>query len=376
MSSNLRAAPIEAFVTDSAGNIIRNAAITIRDNAPGGSNIIDSVTSDDSGYFITSPLKNGVYDIYESGVKTSRTIHTPSLHNNQVWLATADNIPDNLPSFLQMDETVENDINKFRYYIQIENDNVDIQRYGHIFPIYDKDLTSIHDGWGSFVDFHNLKSDSRVTTTRFDVEFFNPITSSDTLYRRIRWVGIPAISFSIGSKLVLPLDYYSMKLNRLNKDSEFSGENVLFQANDSLDLITVYSPTLDAEFIKLLDTITVGDVVKFSFNTIVSPTTPPPAEVFQFYGIFVKESSEYLDNQDNRGLVFKVLRNSNYISTEIGHLKDNQDNLFVTEGRRYDGFFNGITNIGVSINEKFTAVENIYAQGVDGELYNYDTISS
>ena len=133
MSSNLRAGALEGFICDSAGNIIRNANIVIRDNAPGGSNIVASTNSDDSGYFITTPLKNGTYDIYESGVKTSRTLHLPQGLNIQSWTATPDNVPSNLPVFTQMDETNENDINKFRYYIQIENDNIDIKQLDHLF---------------------------------------------------------------------------------------------------------------------------------------------------------------------------------------------------------------------------------------------------
>ena len=41
---------------------------------------------------------------------------------------------------------------------------------------------------------------------------------------------------------------------------------------------------------------------------------------------------------------------------------------------KYDGFFNGISNIGSSVNEKFTVIENIYAQDVANELYNYNDI--
>jgi hypothetical protein len=356
LSSNLRAAPIEGFICDSAGNIIRNATITIRDNAPGGSNVIDTIFSDDNGYFISNPLKNGIYDIYESGVKTSRTIHIPSMNNFQCWAATPDNIPDNLPSYIQMDASSENDINKYRYYIQIENDDVDIQHFGHIFPIYDVNINSLSNtNWSKFYFFHGMTSDSRITTTRFDVEFFNPLTIYSNSYKRTRWVGVPAIRFSATSKLVIPLDFYSIHLNRLNSHTIF-GLNINYSVNVDLETVTIIDTNNnDDGFIALANALVIGDIVKLKFTT---------NQVF--YGIFTSGTVNTL--------IFKKIRNSNYISIDMQTLQNSQNTAHVATVDKYDGFFNGITNIGVSINEKFTIVENIYAQDIDDELYNYDDI--
>jgi hypothetical protein len=377
MSSNLRAGALEGFICDSAGNIIRNANIVIRDNAPGGSNIVASTNSDDSGYFITTPLKNGTYDIYESGVKTSRTLHLPQGLNIQSWTATPDNVPSNLPVFTQMDETNENDINKFRYYIQIENDNIDIKQLDHLFPIYNFPINVLSSDWYNFSIFHGLNQDSRITSTRFDIEYYNPLLTVSDIYRRLRWVGIPAINFTAGSKLVLPLDYYSMCFNRINSNSIFTN-NIKYQVKQELEVVTIYDESdNDMAFKNLADSIVVGDVVKLTFypSTTTTTTTTPAPSASIFYGIFVKETAKYLSPEElqvHRSLMFKKLKNSNYQSTPIETLSE-QSGMYII-ATKYDGFFNGISNIGSSVNEKFTVIENIYAQDVANELYNYNDI--
>ena len=75
MSSNIRALPIESFITDSSGNVLRNALILIKEAAPSGSNLIDRTTSDDDGYFVSKPIPAGTYDIYESGVRVAKNTH-------------------------------------------------------------------------------------------------------------------------------------------------------------------------------------------------------------------------------------------------------------------------------------------------------------
>ena len=72
MASNIRAKSIEGYVTDSAGNIIRNSQIIIKQSTPSDSFNIDTVSSDDSGYFASRPIQSGTYEIYESGILVSR----------------------------------------------------------------------------------------------------------------------------------------------------------------------------------------------------------------------------------------------------------------------------------------------------------------
>ena len=85
MSSNLRSKPIEGHVTDSAGNVLRNSQIIIKQATPSGSITMGSVQSDDDGYFQSKPLPNGLYDIYESGIVISRIVHTADRNSIQCF---------------------------------------------------------------------------------------------------------------------------------------------------------------------------------------------------------------------------------------------------------------------------------------------------
>ena len=139
MPSNLRARPIEGYITDNSGNVRRNAIITIKEPTPSGSNVVDTVNSDDDGYFISSPLKNGLYDVYESGVRTLRYYNPANPDVIQSYKKVSDNVPTGLIDFSTLLTTGE--MNNYKYYIQIESDNVNVTTYGHIFPIYDVEIS-------------------------------------------------------------------------------------------------------------------------------------------------------------------------------------------------------------------------------------------
>ena len=229
----------------------------------------------------------------------------------------------------------------------------------------------------NFSIFHGLNQDSRITSTRFDVEYYNPLVTTSDVYRRMRWVGIPAVNFTAGSKLVLPLDYYSMCFNRINTNAVFPNNNIKYQVKQELEVVTIYDDSdNDPAFTTLIDNIIVGDVVKLTFSPTTTTTTPAPSASV-FYGIFVAEDAKYLSPEDlqvYRSLMFKKLKNSNYPSTPIETLNEQSGTYVVSTATKYDGFFNGISNIGSSVNEKFTVVENIYAQDIANELYNYNDI--
>lgn len=354
MPSNIRAIPIEGYVTDSAGNVLRNAMISIKEVTPQGSNSVDSVTSDDDGYFTSKPLPNGNYDIYESGIRVIKSIHIADSHTLQVFAASNDNYPENLPPYSQMSYTSDDDINKYKLYIQIEPEELDIKLYGHRFPIYEPNLMI-----GDLEDlstFHELIPDSRLTTTRFDVEYFTPLTSTSSNYRRMRWVGIPAIRFKADSRLVLPLDFYSLRLRLPNAVYDFSSV-ISFNHNDSLETISIYDASdSDADFEEIADNVTKGDILKLTFDDNTNKV---------FYGIFVEESTYNF----HRLLILKKWRSSNYTSNPISG--DLENMTAVTDLSKYDGMFNGLENIGVSTNEKYTVVENIETQDSDSEMYNY-----
>jgi hypothetical protein len=68
-------------------------------------------------------------------------------------------------------------------------------------------------------------------------------------------------------------------------------------------------------------------------------------------------------------LILKKLKSSNYASNPIS--SDLELATAVTDISKYDGLFNGLENITASTNEKYTVVENVYSQDIDGEMYNY-----
>ena len=61
MASNLRSKPLTGHITDSSGNVIRNTSIIIKDTY---GNTVDTIPTNDEGYFVSSPLPNGVYNIF------------------------------------------------------------------------------------------------------------------------------------------------------------------------------------------------------------------------------------------------------------------------------------------------------------------------
>ena len=139
MFSNLRSLPIEGHVTDSAGNILRNAQVSIKQQTPSGSVVVDTVKSDDSGYFISSPIPNGLYDIYESGIKISRIIHNIGNEGLQCFQASRENYnPALVRSF--SDLASAKDLNSYKTFIQLEPSNLNTSQYGNLFPLYDKDI--------------------------------------------------------------------------------------------------------------------------------------------------------------------------------------------------------------------------------------------
>lgn len=357
MASNLRAKPIEGFVTDNSGNVLRNSLILIKEATPSGSNLTDRVTSDDDGYFVSKPIQSGTYDIYESGVRVSKHIHQANQHAIQCYATASDNIPEDLPPFYDTDYTAANDINKFRHYLQIEADDLDIKLYGHSFPIYEPNL--MVGNLADFTTYHTLTSNSRITTTRFDVELFLPLTNVSTQYRRVRWVGVPAIRFFEDSRLVIPLNYYSIVANRPSEIEDFAA-NINFTHNDTLEVIGIYDVSdTDPSFTTLSDNIVKGDILKLTFDDNASKI---------FWGIFVESDVYSLHTR----LMLKKWRSSNYISNAISGDLENMN--YVTDVVKYSGMYNGMTNIGVSTNEKYTIVENVYAQDQNTELYNISDV--
>jgi hypothetical protein len=355
MASNLRAKPIEGHVTDSSGNVLRNAQIIIKQSTPSGSHPVDSAQSDESGYFVTKPLKAGTYEIYESGAMISRTIHNPGPLSLQCFKADPDNYnPADLKVFQDLID--EKRINEFKVLLQIESEETDIIQHGSSFPIYDFDISADPDFAGleselfNLASFFNLDSTSRITTTRFDIEYFSPLTGASSSYRRIRWCGVPGIRFKKDSKILVPLDYYSIVANH---------SKILAPATvDFYPLITSEgtSEIMELEssqtsFVSLCSKVRPGDILK------VYVGADP------WYGIVLSYDAN-----------ISLLTLQEWKSSRFTSNVDPSDNGLVTRIVAYDGMFQSLADIDDDANERFTVVENVYAQGLASELYNYNNI--
>lgn len=366
MLSNLRSVSIEGHITDSAGNVIRNSQVIIKQQTTSGSVIIDTVQSDDSGYFITSPMPNGIYDIYESGIKISRIIHDTNFSGIQCFQANRDNYnPAVIGSF--SDYLAAYTLNLYKSFIQLEPANLNTAQFGNYFPLYEKDIsnnpeegTGIDNEVYKIATFFKLTSDSRITISRFDIEYFLPLTAISNTFKRIKWAGVPGIRFYKDSKLVLPLDYYSIVANNPKVispvDSGFVPAeitNLIVYADGKGSILdTVSGP--DSELTKLVEKLFVGDILKIRFKK--SDLDP----IFTYwYGIVTA-----IDYSDKKIIYLEHWKSSRFLSTDFE--TRTIDKIFA-----FDGMFSNIMDIGQEVNQLFTITENFNAQNQETELYNY-----
>jgi len=354
MSSNLRSKPVEGYVTDSAGNILRNSIIIVKQETPSGSKVIESTKSDDAGFYSTNPIPNGTYDIYESGIVVSRIIHRPDHNSIQCFKADVLNYkPSTVGDFTTLAEGQL--LNSYRIFIQIETPSLDISRFGSSFPIYDFNILQSPDIAGSgdellnMANFLSLDPSSRITTTRFDVEYYAPLTNASSNYKRIRWAGVPAIRFSSDSKLVIPLDYFSIVANYpkiidpVGNDT-YQPNSVIIQETGSGASISDSSNEIES----LSQNTNVGDILRVSMSNGF------------WYGVI----SSIEPGSPNQ-IFLELWKSSRFPSEDI--ISQNVSKIMA-----FDGMFNGINDIDESVNERFKVVENISAQNNETELYNYN----
>jgi len=365
MSSNLRSKPIEGHVTDSAGNVLRNSQIIIKQAAPSGSITMGSVQSDDDGYFQSKPLPNGLYDIYESGISIARIVHTADRNAIQCFKPITDNYDISLiRNFATLADSLTNPtLNAFKWFLQIEPEELDISVYGSSFPIYDTNLsllTDVNNEYYNMALFFNLSVDSRITTTRFDIEYFAPLTALSNFYKRIRWAGVPAIRFGKDSKLVIPLDYFSIVASLPKITSDYAAD-IIIPAEGAAEKIVTISGT-DPAFISHVDDMIIGDILKLTIRGVDGGGSP--------IGPFI-----------HYGIVTNVDRSSPYVVTTEKWLSsrftsdldlDTVFSPYIEKIESFDGMFQGITDINDEANERFTLVENVNSQDNVPELYNYN----
>jgi len=361
MSSNLRAKPIEGYITDSAGNILRNAVIVIKQETPLGSKTIESTKSDDAGYFSSNPVPNGTYSIYESGIVVSRVIHRPDHNSIQAFKSDELNYkPTTVGTFTDL--AADAKLNTYRIFLQIESTNIDVARFGSSFPIYEFDIGQspniAESGQELFhmSQFLELDPVSRITTTRFDIEYYSPITSASSAYKRIRWAGVPGIRFSKDSQLVVPLDYFSIVTNFPKLIDPVSDTDTYTDLAVNMTGTTAGADITGSEMEAFSQSINNGDIIKVMTKEDTNPSTPE----LPWYGIVTSVSGDPI-------ISLEEWKSSRFTSTV-----NPADAPFVTRMMAFDGMFNGINDIDESVNERFTVVENISAQNNEQELYNYN----
>jgi hypothetical protein len=368
MPSNLKSRPIEGYIADNAGNILRNVTVLIKEETPAsGSVLIDSVKSDDDGYFITKPIKNGVYDIYESGIRIYRTYHPAYPILIPAYLPAAENIPLGLAPFSDfVDTNYLTDINAFRHYIQVEPETIDIAVYGNMFPLWDVDiqtgisghpfelLKNIHTGVGA---------DSRFTHTRFDVEYFTQLDAKNSIHKRIRWSGVPGLQFYSQTKIVIPLDYYSIVPNHAigTVTAPVLYAWVTDPADGTNTTMKVTLPIPNTTNQAFYDSCSLGDILLSEFKT----ATTIKAE--KFWGIVVKKDSP-VPTELVLYLKMWLSSNSTHRVQGISTLSDINSGGGTTtvygvyKFSRYHGFFSSIQNISQTTGERFCVSENLFAQ--------------
>lgn len=339
MATNLRSRPIEGYITDSAGSVLRNVDVVIKEDAPfSGSIVIASAKSDDDGYFITTPIRNGVYDIYESGVRIIRQYHSTNPTLIQCYKPNSNNIPTDIVPFVNfVGASAAGDINDYRYYLQIEPETIDVSSYGHTFPLWEtnsiigtdfENIGEIHSGFGA---------SSKLTHSRFDVEFI--IADS----KRIRWSGVPGVSFGDEQKIVLPLDYMSITPNHHHYyEAGIAGSISNITADNYEVTLSTAAVTAIAE----------GDIVKLTMND-----SPVP---FIFYGIVYRKFSSTV-------VYVTKWKSTNGMSNDL--VSTTVDKCHV-----YNGFSANIESLNETVKERFSVQENLYAQNSITELYSYSEV--
>jgi hypothetical protein len=374
MPTNLRSRPIEGYITDNAGNILRNTDVVIKEDTPNGAVVIDTARSDDDGYFISRPIKNGVYDIYESGVRVLRQYHSANPTLIQCYNPGVNNIPTGSRPFNDYvgSANVAYDINQYRSYIQVEPESIDISSYGHMFPLWNIDpqvdlsghpfrnITTIHPEIAT-------SNESRLTHTRFDVEFFAPLYAENSTHRKIRWSGIPGVTFYSDSRIVLPLDYYSIVSNHyLHQFTTTQTTTWSVYAGDQ-ERIVINLPNESVE--AFYDDMVNGDILELQLTGGL-----------KFWCIVYHKQSDSTSGRSatvwgrmwkssNTGLTAQGTPDLSYIKARV----PDQNILGI---KLFQGMFSGMSNLTNSVGEFFTVQENQFAQNfvLNPEIYNYDRI--
>ena len=196
-----RTAPLKGYVTDSSGNVLKNTLVNVKEEHTDGFLAeVDSLKTDDNGYFVTKPLRRGVYDVFESGIKLAKLIHNPSTNLEiPAYPPELDAAPAPIISDPFDQEILD------AAFLQIEPYERNVDDYGHIFDIIPLAYTGFAD---TFPAAYFTGADEYLTADRFDV-FYN-----DQFGRKVMWRGVPGFVYNKdannNTRLVVPIDNYSL----------------------------------------------------------------------------------------------------------------------------------------------------------------------
>jgi len=271
MDTKYRSSPIEGYITDAAGNVLRNTTIRIKEEHPGGLvSDIESIKTDNNGYYVSSPLKRGAYSLYDGGVRLARKIHNPqACFEVPAFTPNPKASPDPTIMSAPWGQNVVDTV-----FLQIEPDDRDIDKFGHSFEVFDRSKYSSQlRGYTPFQgmpSFYFSGSTRLITNRRFDVFYNDEITGAN-----IMWRGVPAIVLDSvqNTQLVLPLDQFSMFPKRLKQTRDYLGVIVpnpaMISAKDVAVDTDIAKSTLtitldgvfDDDLKKFVSSLSVGDIV-------------------------------------------------------------------------------------------------------------------
>lgn len=231
----IRSKPISGVITDEYGNVLRDAFVSIKLISTNKSIEVDTTRTDDGGRFTTRPLPNGKYGVFvDSGMQAEIHDHyTGGQFNIPCYEALSESL---VGVSLNPFEGPKND---FVMFLQIEDNTVDVGKYGNTYPL----ISPIKKP--SVIESMNWES-AMHTTSLFNIEYYYG-------GRRSYWKNVPAVQFGTSSRLVIPLSYYNIGMDYPK------AEIVVSSITGSGDLYTVL--TTSSPDVRVGDVLSIGLIV-------------------------------------------------------------------------------------------------------------------
>lgn len=381
MPDKFRTSPIEGYITDAAGNVQRNITVRIKEEHPDGFvSDVEAVQTDSNGYFVSSPLKKGIYSLYDGGVRLSQRTHLPQYdHEIPAFVPGVKNAPEALTSEPESQQLVDS------IFLQIEPDYRDVVKYGHIFKTHNKKFPL--DG-GYFSDMPDTyfadDEDQFITVSRFDISYMD-----DAFGTNVFWRGVPGLIYDKANEtqLIIVLDNFSLipktLKNKLDIDpfenpynNDPSGTPKLQNLSSGGDYLYWDVASTDPEFTettKLASYLNLGDIVMMDVrDELADPMSPSKVLWLRLAYKVVTTTDVVLRFIDWSG---RPIDKSGLTNRKSGFVYGNGENNvaangsgIVTEDIHYIYIYDGMTsNLNLNknlspqtIRSRFTVIENTF----------------